>query len=195
MNKRLEVWWEGSAKGVAEQCLNHIDERISALFDYYENVEQSIKQDHQLVQDFYGDARSIDRHIKRDVKQPFLKIREKFFVICLRDYVFDLAFKMGQFSNINQIVEQLIDEYKEIRQDLLDLQKRFAEKDDTLDLKVIEEMTELIGDIHELDKKCVWVVETRMGLEEERDLILDEMEGFICKNTQKLKEAEEEADM
>lgn len=193
MDKRIKEWWEEGAKGIFDHCLQHIEQRIKALKEFYDNVEEAIEEDVELVKDFHSDARKITEHIEKDVKDPYLKHRQKFFVICLKDYVFDLSFKMGQFSNINEVGEELGKQYEEVQNQMLAIKKRFENDDDSLNLGTIEEATELVTSIKALDEECAKMVEYRMTLEEERDSILDEMEHFIREKTEKLRIAEEEA--
>ena len=191
MNQSLRKWWEESAQKIFSTCIDHSRERVQALQDYAKSIKNATEKDGVLIKDFYSDTHAIGKHIKT-LKNPLLKLKEKLFVISLKNYIFDFGVKVCTLSKIEDEVYNLIKKYKNIETQLLQIKSRFEVDDNTLDESIIEKSANLVASIQKFDEACEELEDIQIDVSAQRNEILDEFEDFLITGSKEMAEAEME---
>jgi len=192
MDQRIKEWWTESAKGIIETCLIHVKKRQEVLEEYAKDINRCLNEDKTLIDEFNKDIKSIREHIK-DVKKPYLKHRENFFVVCIKDHLFDFALKIASINSLGDVTDKINIEYIKAENLLMNIKTRIENNDPNIDLSIIDQATEAVCLVQKLDQDCSQMAQLRLDLEKERDDILDKMENFIDDGSRRLSLAEQQA--
>lgn len=192
MDQKIKEWWDKGAGAFVKKCIDHSHERILNLKIFANQIDNLLETDVELNKSFSKDIRKIIKHNGR-IKDPILKNREEFFIINLKNYLFNIAFMAGTFTSLKQEVAQTVDEYACVEGRLSEVKQRYH--DEIINIKNIEDACRDINVIQYLDDVCKDLVLRRSKLEEERDDVLSEMQAYVNREIGKREKEEAGEDM
>lgn len=179
MSNLIVEWWEKEPKDIVLRFIEHCQAKQLALKKYSIKIENDVFENEYIALMYKDSVNETVSKVSRNIKDPFLKHRNKFFSIMFKNYNFNFQLKLAEIKSIKSSSVWLVEQYADAEEVLKELYNLFETRQNELVEENVTQVIDVCTLVEKLDIICVDTAKEYDNACQEREKVIDEMTGLV----------------